>query len=138
MNRQDNITKFVDIMRLRIERSETRRFIQDFLLFEKGTKRGNIMFVLLILFAGIFSGLAIAAKYNAGFLAFGLIFLLIQLRRTRHINILTGLAYSMGGMLLGFLITNPYWIIAPQKFWDGFRLVSAVISDISIQKRSLQ
>lgn len=87
-------------------------------LFEEPTNKN-------LLLAGIFSGLAIAAKYNAGFLVFGLFIIVFLLVRIQKIRIIPGVGFSVGGVLIGFIIPNPLWLIYPQKFWDGLHLVSA-------------
>jgi len=96
----------------------TLSIIYFYILYEQPTNKNFLL-------AGVFSGLAIAAKYNAGFLIFGLIILIILLVRVKKIKILPPFFYSTGGVLIGFLIPNPYWLISPQKFLDGLRLVSA-------------
>jgi len=76
-------------------------------------------------YAGIFSGLSIASKYNAGFLIFGLLIAIFQNWRTHKIRILPGLGFSAGGVMLGFFITNPLWLVYPRRFYEGWQLISA-------------
>jgi hypothetical protein len=34
------------------------------------------------------------------------------------------LLYALAGLFLGFLLFNPYWLISPEKYLDGFNIVS--------------
>jgi len=76
-------------------------------------------------YAGLFSGLAIAAKYNAGFLVVGLLIAVFQYRRTQESNIWAVFGSSLGGVAIGFFITNPLWLVYPQRFYQGWQLISA-------------
>jgi hypothetical protein len=75
--------------------------------------------------AGLFCGLAIAAKYNAGFLIFGLVIIAIQNWHTRQVKLVPSLGLSFGGVALGFFVTNPLWLIYPDRFYQGWRLISS-------------
>jgi len=74
---------------------------------------------------GFFCGLSIAAKYNAGFLAIGLILLVIQRWYDRRIQLFPALSLSFGGIAIGFFITNPLWLIYPEKFYQGWQVISS-------------
>jgi hypothetical protein len=69
--------------------------------------------------------LAIAAKYNAGFLAMGLLVVALQNWHYHRIRLLPALGYSLGGIFLGFLATNPLWLVYPERFYQGWQLVSS-------------
>jgi len=81
--------------------------------------------VKVCLYAGIFSGLAIGAKYNAGFLVIGLLMAVFQKWRTQKIQVLPAIGLSLGGVAMGFFITNPLWLIYPERFYQGWQLISA-------------
>ncbi|MFC2088121.1 ArnT family glycosyltransferase [Calditrichota bacterium] len=89
--------------------------------FWKSQNRAEKKFLF---WAGVFCGLAIASKYNAGFLIFGL-FLSVYFSWKKFSDEL-GIRILLAtiGILSGFLITNPYWIYAPQKYINGFILVT--------------
>jgi len=75
-------------------------------------------------FSGLFCGLAIAAKYNAAVIIIGLIVAHHQiwsLRKTKYSHTALSL---LSGIVLGFLITNPYWLLQPQKYIEGFQIIS--------------
>jgi hypothetical protein len=74
---------------------------------------------------GLFCGLAIASKYNAGFLVFGLLIIVVQSWRYQQITLSKSLGASLGGIAFGFFSTNPLWLIYPERFYDGWRLVSS-------------
>jgi hypothetical protein len=76
-------------------------------------------------FTGLFCGLAIASKYNAGFLVIGLIIIVIQNWRIEHKKFLLTLGLSLGGVAVGFLSTNPLWLIYPGKFYQGWQIISS-------------
>ena len=88
-------------------------------------------------FAGLFCGLAIAAKYNAGFLLVGLAVAIFQQWRRNEINLYQRLGLSFGGVAVGFFITNPLWLIYPEKFYSGFRLVSSQMFDAVSAERGI-
>jgi hypothetical protein len=75
--------------------------------------------------AGLYSGLAVAAKYNAGFLLAGLLVVIFQLWRLHKIKLIPTIILSFGGVSLGFFATNPLWLVYPQRYYEGLRLVSA-------------
>ncbi len=75
--------------------------------------------------AGLYSGLAVAAKYNAGFLLAGLLVVILQLWRLHKIKLIPTIILSFGGVSLGFFATNPLWLVYPQRYYEGLRLVSA-------------
>ena len=75
--------------------------------------------------AGLYSGLAVAAKYNAGFLLAGLLVVIFQLWRLHKIKLIPTIILSFGGVSLGFFTTNPLWLVYPQRYYEGLRLVSA-------------
>ncbi|MCK4558252.1 MAG: glycosyltransferase family 39 protein [Calditrichia bacterium] len=74
--------------------------------------------------AGLFSGLAIASKYNAGFLVFGLILSVYFSYRRFNDRIHLRLIYAFAGLFIGFLLPNPYWLISPEKYLSGFYMVT--------------
>lgn len=78
-----------------------------------------------IFLAGIFSGLAIGAKYNAGFLVIGLLITIIILWRKKQVKFFQGFIWSASGVLGGFALTNPLWFVYPERFYNGFRVISA-------------
>jgi len=73
-----------------------------------------------LFWAGIFTGLAIASKYNAGFLALGLCIAVYFSQNNIKDNIWKRTINAIGGLLLGFIIPNPYWLISPEKYLNGF------------------
>jgi len=77
----------------------------------------------ILFWAGFFSGLAIASKYNAGFISLGLILTIYFSWKNHDDKLWLRFFYGGSGILLGFLITNPYWLITPYKYWQGFRMV---------------
>ena len=94
-------------------------------------------FVKDYLYAGIFCGLAIAAKYNAGFLIVGLLFIVIQNWRHHRVKITTALGASMGGLLIGFFITNPLWLVYPERFYHGWQLISTQMYSMVSAERGI-
>jgi hypothetical protein len=74
---------------------------------------------------GLYAGLAIAAKYNAGFLLAGLLVVIFQLWRIHKIKLIPTFILSLGGVSIGFFTTNPLWLVYPQRFYEGLRIVSA-------------
>jgi len=76
-------------------------------------------------YAGIFTGLAIAVKYNAGFLIIGLLFAVFQRWHTQKIRVIPAVGLSLSGVALGFFITNPLWLFYPQRFFRGWQLISS-------------
>jgi len=76
--------------------------------------------------AGLFSGLAIGTKYNAGFLVLGVLVILILHRIEKRQPDLWKNALVLGlSLFAGFFILNPLWISKFSNFWDGYRLISA-------------
>jgi hypothetical protein len=85
--------------------------------------------------AGLFAGLAVAAKYNAGFVPIALIILVFILWRQQKITLYKGLLLSAAGVLAGFLITNPLWLVHYERFAEGFYLISAqMVSAVSAEQ----
>jgi hypothetical protein len=78
-----------------------------------------------IFYAGLFCGLAIAAKYNAGFLAAGLIAVVILKNRQQQVKLFSALGKSLAGIAVGFFATNPLWLIYPERFYQGWRIISS-------------
>ncbi len=74
---------------------------------------------------GLYTGLAVAAKYNAGFLLVGLLIVIYQLWRIRKIKLIPTFILSLAGVSIGFFMTNPLWLVYPQRFYEGLRIVSA-------------
>jgi hypothetical protein len=76
--------------------------------------------------AGLFTGLAIGTKYNAGFLILGVftVFLLDWIEHRPKKFWQNGVLLSLS-LLSGFLIFNPLWLINFPDFVAGYRLVSA-------------
>ncbi len=79
--------------------------------------------------SGLFIGLAIGTKYNAGFLILGLLMVYI-LHRIEHRqtkfwqNSLAGFL----SLFIGFFIFNPLWLLKFSDFFEGYRLMSAQMS----------
>jgi hypothetical protein len=74
---------------------------------------------------GLYTGLAVAAKYNAGFLLVGLLIVVFQLWRIHNLKLIPTFVLSLAGVSIGFFMTNPLWLIFPQRFYEGLRIVSA-------------
>ena len=106
----------------------TLTFLSMYHLFEQYSAKG-------LYFAGLFAGLAVAAKYNAGFLPFSLLIFVILLWRQKRIVLSKGLFLSISGVLTGFLVTNPLWLVYYDRFTEGFYLVSAqMVSAVSAEQ----
>jgi hypothetical protein len=78
-----------------------------------------------LFFASFICGLTISVKYNAGFLALSWL-LAIWLfgswdLRKRFQRSLMG----VGGIVFGFFMGTPYWLISFTKFWNGFKMISS-------------
>lgn len=89
--------------------------------FWKSQNQNNPKFIF---WAGIFGGLAIASKYNAGFLIFGLYLTGYYSWKKFGGKLKNRIILSTSGLLLGFFLTNPYLVYAPQKYIQGFLLVT--------------
>jgi 4-amino-4-deoxy-L-arabinose transferase-like glycosyltransferase len=78
------------------------------------------------IWAGLFTGLAIGTKYNAGFLMLGLLtaFILILIEGRSKNYWQHGIVLTLS-FLTGFLIFNPLWLFSFSDFFEGYRLVSA-------------
>jgi hypothetical protein len=76
--------------------------------------------------AGLFTGLAIGTKYNAGFLILGLFvtFILNQIENKHEKSWKAGMLLATS-FLVGFFVFNPLWIFKFSDYYNGFRLVSA-------------
>ncbi len=74
--------------------------------------------------AGIFCGLAIASKYNAGFLGLGLILTIYFSWKNFKDKLWKRMFYAFIALFLSFFITNPYWLIAPEKYWQAYIMVT--------------
>jgi len=72
------------------------------------------------LIAGLFCGLAVGVKYNAGFIFLAVMAIYIQNFKQNRNYIWLALA----GSLVGFLVFNPYWILKFDSFYQGFLLVA--------------
>ena len=86
-----------------------------------------------IFWAAVATGLAIAAKYNAGLLIFGF-FLVIYMRYKLSP---AELIKAFGIVIIVFLLVNPAILTNPINFWKGFQIIvtqshSGVISKQSI------
>jgi 4-amino-4-deoxy-L-arabinose transferase-like glycosyltransferase len=79
---------------------------------------------LHLLYSGIFTGLAIASKYNAGFLGFGLLFTVYYSWKIHQNKFLKRLFLATIGLLLSLIITNPYSLIAPEKYLQAYVMVT--------------
>jgi len=77
-----------------------------------------------LFYGGLFSGLAIASKYNAGFLVLGLILTVYFSYNRFNDRIHLRLLYAFVGLGIGFLLPNPFWLISPEKYLAGFGLVA--------------
>ena len=69
---------------------------------------------------GLCCGLAIAAKYNAGVLAIGILVANYGLYRKYKLYYFKTILISGAGITLGFFLTNPLWLIIPGKYLAGF------------------
>jgi len=79
--------------------------------------------------AGVFTGLAIGSKYNAGFLVSGLLVVAVL----HHIEHKPGkfwqtIILAVLSVLGGFLIFNPLWMVKFSDFFAGYRQMSAQMS----------
>jgi len=74
---------------------------------------------------GLFCGLAIAAKYNAGFLAIGLCVGNYLLYRKYRLDFFKITLISFAGIAVGFLTTDPLVLIISGKYLEGFRHLTA-------------
>jgi hypothetical protein len=70
---------------------------------------------------GLCCGLAIAVKYNAGFFAIGLLISNYILFRKYNLNFVKIMSVSIAGIIGGFLLTNPMWVVIPGNYINGFR-----------------
>jgi hypothetical protein len=68
---------------------------------------------------GLCCGLAIAGKYNAGFLAVGILIANYGLSRKYRLNYFKITLISLAGMGTSFLLTNPLWLVIPDKYYEG-------------------
>jgi len=90
-----------------------------------------------IILASIFSGLAIATKYNAGVLLILFLYTLWIERRwflNQNIKIVF---YSGLAIIISFLIPNPYWLIRFSQFVEGLFLISAQSSEAIALERGI-
>ena len=72
------------------------------------------------LIAGAYYGLAVGAKYNAGFIIIAGLILIAQQKKMWFKK----LVVMMSEAALAFLVTNPYWLLRTGDFINGIRLVS--------------
>jgi len=76
--------------------------------------------------SGLFTGLAIGSKYNAGFLMLGLLLVPILHRLTdRTFKYWSRTLLAVFSVLAGFLILNPLWIVRFSEFFTGYQLMAA-------------
>ncbi|UCF65203.1 MAG: glycosyltransferase family 39 protein [bacterium] len=76
--------------------------------------------------AGVFTGLAIGTKYNAGFLVLGvLVVFILQRVEKRQPDLWKNVLVLGLSLLAGFFVFNPLWIGKFFDFWSGYRLISA-------------
>jgi 4-amino-4-deoxy-L-arabinose transferase-like glycosyltransferase len=76
--------------------------------------------------AGLFTGLAIGTKYNAGFLVLGVFMILILQRiEKRQQHFWKNSLILAASLLAGFFIFNPLWLWQFSDFLGGYRLISA-------------
>ena len=70
--------------------------------------------------SGLLCGLAVAVKYNAGFLFTAVLIIYFQnfKQDKKHIY------FAISGLIAGFIVSNPYWILKFDSFLSGFLLVS--------------
>ena len=90
-----------------------------------------------VFFAGIFCGLAIGTKYNAGFLFAGLSIAIIYNWWKQNLNIFSAFGISLCGLAVGFFVTNPLWLIYPERFYQGWLLVSSQMYSAVSAERGL-
>jgi len=76
-----------------------------------------------LVLASLVCGLTISTKYNAGFLALGwLTAVWLYSAKAKKIRI-RRVVFSTGGILAGFVIGSPYWIIKFSRFAEGFGMI---------------
>jgi hypothetical protein len=91
----------------------------------------------ILFFAGLFAGFAIASKYNAGFLVFGLILSVYFSYKRFNDHIYFRLLYAFAGLFIGFLFFNPYWIISPEKYLAGFNIITEQMNFMATTERPI-
>ena len=79
---------------------------------------------LHLFYSGVFTGLAIASKYNAGFLGLGLILTVYFSWKNQKNKLGQRIILSFLGLFISFFATNPYWIIAPEKHWKAYIMLT--------------
>jgi hypothetical protein len=76
--------------------------------------------LLFLFLQGLCCGLAIAAKYNAGFLVIGILLADYYLYRKYNLNYYKATLLSTAGIVSGFFLTNPLGLITPLTYYQGF------------------
>lgn len=78
-----------------------------------------------LFWASLICGLTISAKYNAGFIAPAwLLSVLIHTKKEWLQRVISG-SLACTGILLGFLIGSPYWVLEFREFLHGFQMVAS-------------
>ncbi|MEJ2048477.1 MAG: glycosyltransferase family 39 protein [Calditrichota bacterium] len=85
-------------------------------------EKKNISYRELI-FASVVCGLTVSTKYNAGFLCLGwIVAIWFFSSQNFHVKI-KNLVFSFLGILAGFILGSPYWVIKLSKFYEGLGMV---------------
>lgn len=88
------------------------------------------------IYAGLFAGMAIGTKYNAGFYAPALL-LAAWLRSSDSRQKVINSVLVLIAIIAGFVVLNPGWLIAPGKWIDGFMLISGQMQNaVSLERGS--
>ena len=77
---------------------------------------------------GLWCSLAIASKYNAGVLVIGILINNFCLYQKYRLNYFKTTLISITGIIIGFFLTNPLWLIIPDKYYEGFHYRMAQMS----------
>jgi len=76
-----------------------------------------------LVFASMVCGLTISTKYNAGFLGFGwIVAVWFFSAQNFHLKI-KNIIFSSIGIIVGFILGSPYWVIKFSKFNEGLGMV---------------
>lgn len=74
--------------------------------------------VKTVILAGLICGLAVSAKYTAGFVVLSLLLaVLLTYRNQKMMGIKMG-GVSIASVMVGFVAGSPYWIFAFEKYWQ--------------------